>query len=112
MWPVALQATKQIQKILLFVIYYLTKFDNVTQGGFWIIPKITFANLCKPIHAIINYSTFICPFESGNFWKEGKKLHKIEYLENEKNFLDEINNIFHSFWRVITWEKKSKFDKK
>ena len=43
---------------------------------------------------IINYSTFICPFESG---KEGKKLQKSEYLKNEKSFLDEIKNIFHSF---------------
>ena len=38
---------------------------------------------------IINYSTSVCPFESGRFGKEGEKLHKIEYLENEKSFLDE-----------------------
>ena len=25
------------------------------------------------------------------------KLQKFEYLENEKSFLDEIKNIFHSF---------------
>ena len=30
--------------------------------------------------------------------KEGKKeIQKFEYLENEKSFLDEIKNIFHSF---------------
>ena len=30
--------------------------------------------------------------------KEGKtKIQKFAYLENEKSFLDEINNIFHSF---------------
>ena len=30
--------------------------------------------------------------------KEGKtKVQKFEYLENEKSFLDEIKNIFHSF---------------
>ena len=56
---------------------------------------MTSANLCKPIHDIINYSTFICPFESGKCGKEGKKSQK--YLENEKSFLDEIKNIFHSF---------------
>ena len=32
--------------------------------------------------------------ESG---KEGKKSQKIEYIENEKSFFDEIKNIFHSF---------------
>ena len=30
--------------------------------------------------------------------KEGKmETQKFEYLENEKSFLDEIKNIFHSF---------------
>ena len=42
-------------------------------------------------------STSINPFESGKCEKEGEKLHKLEYLENEKSFLDEIKNIFHSF---------------
>ena len=58
---------------------------------------MTSANLCKPIHDIINYSTSICPFESGKCGKEGKRLQKVEHLENEKSFLDEIKNIFHSF---------------
>ena len=44
-----------------------------------------------------NYSTSICPFESGKCGKEGKELQKFEYLENEKSFSDEIKNIFHSF---------------
>ena len=39
------------------------------------------------------YSTSICPFESGKCEKEGKKLQKFEYLENKKNFFDEIRNI-------------------
>ena len=29
--------------------------------------------------------------------KEKMELQKIEYLDNEKSFLDEIKNIFHSF---------------
>ena len=40
---------------------------------------------------------FHLSFESGNCEKEGKKWQKIEYLENEKSFFDEIKNIFHSF---------------
>ena len=31
------------------------------------------------------------------------EIQKIEYLENEKSFLDAIKNIFHSFWRAIIW---------
>ena len=44
---------------------------------------------------------------SSNGWqrkKEGKtKTQKFEYLKDEKSFLDEIKNIFHSFWRLIIW---------
>ena len=45
----------------------------------------------------MNYSNSICPFESGNYGKEGKKLQKFEYLEKEKSFLDEIKNAFYNF---------------
>ena len=64
---------------------------------------MTPANLCKPIHDIINYSAFIRSFESGKCEREEEKLQKLEYLENEKSFLDEIKNIFHSFRRAIIW---------
>ena len=37
------------------------------------------------------------PFESEKCGMEGKKSQKLEYLENEKSFLDEMENIFHSF---------------
>ena len=43
---------------------------------------------------IINYSTSICPFESGKSGKEEEKMQKFEYLENGKSILDEIKNIF------------------
>ena len=46
---------------------------------------------------MINYSTSICPLDSGKCRKEGNKLQKFEYLENKKRFLDEIKNIFQSF---------------
>ena len=63
-------------------------------SSFWVIPKVTSANLWKSVDGIINYSTSICPFESGNCGKEGKKFKKFEYLENEKRFLDEIKKHF------------------
>ena len=66
--------------IIYYIYYiYLTNFNDVIYSGVWVIPKITAANLCKPIHDIIN-STSICPFESGKCQKEGKKLQKFEYL--------------------------------
>ena len=89
-----------------FIIYYQIKFDGIKSSGFWVtIPKLTPANLFKPIHDVINYSTYICSLECGKCGKEEEKLQKSEYLENEKSFLDGIKNIFHSFWRVIMWWK-------
>ena len=38
--------------------------------------------------------------------KEGKiKVQAFECFEKEKNFLNEIKNIFHSFYGAITWGK-------
>ena len=53
----------------------------------------------------------IYPFESEKYGKEGKKLQKCEYLNNEKSFLDEIKNAFHSFRRPIIWWKNKNFIK-
>ena len=95
----------KFSKIPFLVKYYLIKFDDIIKSSFWVIPKIPPANLWKTIHDIINYSTSICPFESGKLGKEGKKSQKFEYLENKKSFLDEIKNDFHSFSRAIIWWK-------
>ena len=67
--------------------------------------KITFANLCSSVHNIINYSTSICPYESGKCGKEDKKWQKFEYLENEKSLLDEIKPFFTVFKGVSFGEK-------
>ena len=93
----------KIRNIPLLVMYYLTKFDDVIQSSFSVITKITYANLCMPIHDTINYSTLICPLESGKCGKKGKKLQKFEYLQNKKSFYFEIKNIVYSFSRVIIW---------
>ena len=50
---------------------------------------------------------FHCPFESGKCGKEGKKLQKFEYLENEKSFLDEIKHIFIVF-EGLSFDQKIK----
>ena len=41
--------------------------------------------------------------------KEGKTgIQKFEYLENEKNFLDEIKSILHNYLRAVIWLKNEK----
>ena len=69
--------------------YYLTKFDDVMESSFWVIPKITSANLCMSNHDIINYSTYICPFESGKCGKEEEKLTKIWISRERKELFGE-----------------------
>ena len=96
----------KFRKLLLLDLYYLTKFDDVIESGFWVILKIISANLCKSICDIINYSTSNCPFGSGKYGKEGKKLQKLEYLENEKNFLDQIKKHFSWFLKACHLMKK------
>ena len=49
------------------------------------------------MHDISNYSTFICPSETGKSGKKEEKVQKFEYLENKMSFLDEIKHIFHRF---------------
>ena len=66
--------------------YYLTKFDDVIYSGFWVILKITSANLCMPIYDIINYSTSIFPSESGKCGKEGKKDKNLNILRKKRAF--------------------------
>ena len=59
----------------------------------------------------MNYSTSICPFESGKCEKEGEKLQKFEYLGNKKSFLEEIKNISIVF-EGLSFDEKLKIDKK
>ena len=97
----------KFRKIPSLVISYLAKFEDVIWNGCWVISKIASANLCKRILEIKNYSTSICPFESGKRGKEGKKIQNFEYLKNEKSIFDEIKNTFHSFGRAIIWWKNN-----
>ena len=69
----------------LYLLYYLTKFDDIMRSSFWVIPKITSANLCKSIHDIINYSTSTSPFGSGKC-ENGKKLQKFEISRTKRAF--------------------------
>ena len=92
---------KTSSKNSLLVMYYMAKFDDVTQSSIWVTTNISSANLCKPVQNVLDYSTFICSSESGKRGKKGKNLQKIEYFKKEKIFLYEMKTIGHSFWRAI-----------
>ena len=58
------------------------------------------------VNHAINYSTSICPFESGKCGKEGKKLQKLEYLNNEKSFLHQKKNFFFIVFEGLSFDEK------
>ena len=76
----------KFRKIPLLVIYYLTMFDDITLSSFRVVPKITSANLCKPIHDIINYSTSIWPFEVGKCERKGKNYKNLNISRTKRVF--------------------------
>ena len=76
----------KFRKLPLLVIYHLKKSCNVIQNGFQVIPKVILANLWKPVHDIMNYSTSICPFKSGKCGKEGKYCKKLNILRTKRAF--------------------------
>ena len=61
-------------------------------GPFWVTLKITSVNLCKPVHDIINYSTFTCPFKPESVEREKitklwiSRERKELFRRNEKHF--------------------------
>ena len=63
-------------------------------------------NVCKPIHDIINYSTFICPFEPGKLGKQGKKYKDLNISRTNKALLLKKKNIFIVF-EALSFGKKN-----
>ena len=59
-----------------------------------VIPKITFAKLCQPIHEVLIIPVSSDLFNLENVGKGEGITKKIEYLKNEKSYLDEINSFF------------------
>ena len=95
----ALQVTKQVQKN--------TFISNALPVQVWWCNIKLFLSYSKNyIFKFIPLSLVLLNLEIVE--RKGKKLQKLEYPENEKSFLDEIKNIFHSFWRAIIWWKKLK----
>ena len=90
------------RKILFLMINHVY-FDGLVQSGFWVISKNKYANLCKPIHRVVIIPVLSDALNLKTVERKGRKLQKIEYLENEKSFLYEIKIIFHNFGNVFFW---------
>ena len=64
-------------------------------------------NLCKPIHDITNYSTSVCPFESGKCGKEDEKL-QITWIHQEWKELFRWNKKHFSVFEGLSFGEKNK----
>ena len=74
----------KFRKIPVLVMYYLTKFDDIIQSSFWVTPKITSANLCKPVHDTKKYSPCICLVNLESVERKGKNYKKLNISKKKK----------------------------
>ena len=100
---------KTLEKMLFLVIYHLGNFHNLIQSVFWIIRKIVFANLCKPVDNFIIITVSFDPLNIETVERKGKNLQKNEYLKNKKSFLGEINKILKCLILVNFKKEKTSF---
>ena len=100
---------KTLEKMPFLVIYHLANFHDLIQSVFWIIRKIVFANLCKPVDNFTIITVSFDPFNIETVERKGKNLQKNEYLKNKKSFLGEINKILKCLILVKFKKENSSF---
>ena len=71
-YPSLFGLQNMFRRIPFLIIYRLGNFDYSIQGGFWVILKNAFADLCKPIHVDIIIPVSSDPLKSWNCRKEGE----------------------------------------
>ena len=100
---------KTLEKMPFLVINHLANFHDLIQSVFWIIRKIVFANLCKPVDNFTIITVSFDPFNIETVERKGKNLQKNEYLKNKKSFLGEINKILKCLILVKFKKENSSF---
>ena len=88
------QSIFRFQKKPFPMIYHLEKFAYLTVSGLWTIPKITFANLCRPIHDGIIILVSPGPLNLKFVHRKGKKNRKIWIFWVWKELFTEHTKIF------------------
>ena len=67
---------------------------------------MSYSVLIETIDEVINFKIYLQSASEAmaDREKEGKtEIQKLEYLEKEKSFLDEIKSIYHNYLRGIIW---------
>ena len=81
-------------------IYYLSNIVNLIQSGVWVVSKIAFANLCKPVHDVRIILISSDPLNLETVERK-EQIQGNEYHENEKSCLHEIKSILNNFWNAF-----------
>ena len=68
-------------EIPLLVMYCLANYDDVIYSSFPVIPKITSANLCKPIHDVINIPLSFVLLNLESVERKGKNYKNLKCRE-------------------------------
>ena len=95
------------RKISFLFMYYLTKFDDVIQSGFWVNSK---NSICKFMQANLWHHKlfhFHLPFWIWKVWKGREKITKVWISQEQKKLFRWNKKKFHSFWRPIIWWKNT-----
>ena len=74
------------RKVPFLVIDHLSNFDDFIQNYFWVIPKITFANLCKPVQGVIIIPVSSDPLILETDKRKGKKYKKLSIWKTKRAF--------------------------
>ena len=72
---------------------------------------MSYSVLIETIDEVINFKIYLQSASEAmaDREKEGKtEIQKLEYLEKEKSFLDEIKSIYHNYLRAIIWWRNEK----
>ena len=98
----------KFRKIPVLVMYYLTKFDDIIQSSFWVTPKITSANLCKPIHDTKKYSPCICLVNLESVERKGKNYKKLNISKKKRAFPMKLKKTFFIVFEELCFGEKIK----
>ena len=82
------------------LIYHLNNFDALVQSCFWVIPKIAYANLCKPAHDVIIIPVSTVHLKLKHMKRKEKNSKKFKILRKKRAFQIKLKAFFIIFERL------------
>ena len=93
-WDLIQVSQNIIWNTYFLVIYHLGNFDNLIHSSYWVIPKITFDNICKSIQNVIIISVSSGPLNLENVEKKEKNTKNFSHLEKKSLLLIRLKHLW------------------